>query len=72
MRLTEAQAGTRGRVTRVEGDAQLINRITAIGLTKGAMLQVVRNDRKMPVLIYCRETLIAINREDAQKVEVSQ
>ena len=70
MKLTEASAGSRVVVTRIDADAQLANRITAIGITKGVPMQVVRNDRKMPVMIHCRETLIAINRRDAEKIEV--
>ena len=30
----------------------------------------MRNDKKMPMLIYMRETLIAINRVDAERIEV--
>ena len=47
-----------------------MNRITAIGITEGTEFQTVRNDRKMPVLLYLRETLIAVNRDDAQRIEV--
>jgi ferrous iron transport protein A len=47
-----------------------MNRITAIGVTEGTAFQTVRNDRKMPVLLYLRETLIAVNRMDAERIEV--
>ena len=47
-----------------------MKRITAIGVTEGTEFQTVRNDRKMPVLVYLRETLIAINRADAERIEV--
>ena len=30
----------------------------------------VRNDKKMPLLVYLRETLIAVNRADAERIEV--
>ena len=70
MNLTQMQAGGFGVVTRVSGDARFLNRVTGIGLTKGVRFQLVRNDGKMPVLLYCRETLIALNRPDAQRIKV--
>ncbi len=70
MKLTETRPEANGVIRRIGGDAQFASRITAIGLTEGTSFQTVRNDRKMPVLIYLRETLIAVNRTDAEKIEV--
>jgi ferrous iron transport protein A len=47
-----------------------MKRITSIGITEGSRLQTVKNDPQMPLLIYTRETLIALSRADAMKVEV--
>lgn len=38
-------------------------------MSEGAEFQVVRNDRNMPVLIYVRETLLALNRNDCERIE---
>lgn len=70
MKLTETQPGMHGLIDQVRGDAHFANRVTAIGLTEGTPFQTIRNDRAMPVLIYLRETLIAVNRQDAEKIEV--
>lgn len=70
MKLTETKPEASGVVFRIGGDAHFVSRITAIGLTEGTVFQTVRNDRKMPVLIYLRETLIAVNRRDAERIEV--
>jgi len=70
MRLTETKPDQRGIVKRIVGDAHFMNRITAIGVTEGTEFQTVRNDKKMPVLVYLRETLIAVNRSDAERIEV--
>ena len=72
MKLSEMQAGTNGTVKRLDGNERFLNRITAIGLTEGASFQVVKNDKKMPVLVYVRETLLAINRKDCEKMEVAE
>ena len=70
MKLTETKPEENGIIRRIGGDVHCANRITAIGLTEGTVFQTVRNDRKMPVLIYLRETLIAVNRTDAERIEV--
>lgn len=71
MKLTETRPDMHGLIGRVRGDAHLANRVTAIGLTEGTPFQMVRNDHSMPVLIYLRETLIAVNRQDAEGIEVT-
>ncbi|MBE6002338.1 MAG: ferrous iron transport protein A [Sarcina sp.] len=70
MKLTETRPDQNGQIRKIDGDAHFLNRITAIGVTEGTQFQTIRNDKKMPVLLYLRETLIAVNREDAQKIEV--
>ena len=70
MKLTETRPDQYGAISRISGDAHFMNRITAIGVTEGTAFQTVRNDRKMPVLVYLRETLIAVNRMDAERIEV--
>ncbi len=70
MKLTETTADTQGRIVRVDGDDHFMNRITSIGMTEGTPFRTVRNDRNMPILLYLRETLISLNRADAQRIEV--
>ncbi len=70
MKLTDTKSDQHGLIRRIGGDAHFAKRITSIGLTEDTEFQTVRNDRKMPVLIYLRETLIAVNRADAERIEV--
>ena len=70
MKLSECKAETLGSVRSLGEDRKFINRITSIGMSEGVEFEVVRNDRKMPVLIYVRETLLALNRNDCKKIEV--
>ena len=70
MKLTETRPDQHGVILNIGGDAHFIKRITAIGITEGTEYQTVRNDKKMPVLLYLRETLIAVNRDDAERIEV--
>ena len=70
MKLSETKKDTHGKVMGIEGDAHFVSRVTAIGMTEGVPFQTVRNNKHMPVLVYLRETLIALNRADAERIEV--
>ena len=60
---------TSARIVSLGNDRRFIRRITSIGMSEGVDFEVIRNDRKMPVLIYVRETLLALNRSDCEKIE---
>lgn len=70
MNLTQTKPNQNGVIIGISGDVHFANRVTSIGITEGTAFQTVRNDRKTPVLVYLRETLIAVNREDAERIEV--
>ena len=70
MKLSEMRANTRGKVKDLGKDDRFLKRITSVGLTEGAEFQVIKNDKRMPVLVYARETLLALNRKDCEKIEV--
>ncbi len=70
MKLSELKADTYARVVSLGSDERFIKRITSIGMNEGVSFEVVKNDIKMPVLIYVRETLLAMNRKDCEKIEV--
>lgn len=73
MKLIDMCADSHGVIAAADsGDMRFISRASAIGLTSGTPLQMVRNDPKMPVLIYVRETLLALSRADAAKIEVNE
>ena len=72
MKLTEMKRDTFGKVESLKNDERFLKRITSIGLTEGTSFQVVKNDRKMPVLVYVRESLIALNRNDCESIEVKE
>lgn len=68
--LTQVEEGREYTVKDVKGDARFISRITSIGLTTGAMLKVVRNVKRLPLLIYSRDTMLAINKREANNIYV--
>ena len=70
MKLSELGEDSHAVVKRLAGDDHFLKRITSIGLTEDTPFQVVKNEKKMPVLIYARETLLALNRKDCDRIEV--
>ena len=59
-------------VEKLTGDERFMSRITSIGLTPGCTIKVIRNDKNRPMLIYTRDTLIALNRNECKGIEVTE
>ena len=70
MKLSELKADTSAKVVSLGTDERFVNRITSIGMSEGAVFEVIKNDKKMPVLIYVRETLLAMNKKDCERIDV--
>jgi ferrous iron transport protein A len=60
--ITASKCGQRGIVAALGGDARFLSRITAIGLTPGCPVEILRSEKRQPALLYCRDTMIAIGR----------
>lgn len=58
------------RIQSIDGDTRFLTRITSIGLTVGGVLKVVHNQKKQPLLVYTRDTLIAVNRKESERILV--
>ena len=72
MSLSEVKENGAAVVTTVNGDTRFITRITSIGLTPGCKVSVVKNDKNRPMLVYSRDTMIALNRNECQGIEVEE
>ncbi len=72
MKLGELKENTEAVVSGLNGDERFIGRITSIGLTPGCRVSVIKNDWNRPVLIYSRDTMIALNRKECDGIEVSE
>ncbi len=72
MKLGELKENMDAVVSGLAGDNRFISRITSIGLTPGCKLKVVKNDKNRPMLIYSRDTMIALNRKECEGIEVTE
>lgn len=70
MKLYEAKPGYSGEITLIDGDTRFLSRITSIGLTEGCKIEIMQNEKKQPVLLLSRDSLIAVNRKDCERIEV--
>jgi ferrous iron transport protein A len=69
-KLTEMQKGAEGTIVSVSGDARFVSRITSIGLTPGCKVSMIKNEKNRPILVYSRDTMIALNRKDCSNIEM--
>ena len=60
MKLSEADAGCYATVCSVSG------------IVEGTMVRVIQNLKDQPVLFYCRDSVIALGRQDCEKIEIKE
>lgn len=72
MKLTELKKDGTGIITRINGDNRFVSRITSIGLTPGCKVTVIKNEKRRPLLVYSRDTMIALNRNECEDIEVEE
>ena len=70
--LTKLKTGASGRVVQIGGDKRYLSRITSIGMNIGSRVEVLQNVKKRPLLVYSRDTMIALDRQEAQNIKVEE
>ncbi len=70
VKLNEVNTGQKAVVADVCGDSRFLSRIVSIGLTPGCKIEMLHNERKLPLLFYGRDTVIALNREESKDIAV--
>ena len=68
MTLSEAEPGKKYTVEEIKDEARLVNRLSSMGLMCGSTFEVCQNRKKQPVLIFTRDTLVAIGRKESKKI----
>ncbi len=72
MSLSEVKENREALVSGINGDTRFMSRITSIGLTPGCRVKVIKNDKNRPVLVYSRDTMIALNRNECNGITVEE
>lgn len=68
--LSGATPGKSYVVEEIKDEARLVNRLSSMGLMCGSRFEVCQNHKKQPVLIFNRDTLLAIGRKESEKIMV--
>ena len=71
-RLSLAEMGENrcGIVSQIEGDSRFISRIVSVGLMPGSSFTLLKNDGRSPILVFCRDTVIAVNHKECSQIFV--
>ncbi|MCR5591610.1 MAG: ferrous iron transport protein A [Lachnospiraceae bacterium] len=72
MSLSEVKENKEALISEISGDTRFMSRITSIGLTPGCRVRVVKNDKNRPILVYSRDTMIALNRNECRGITVEE
>ncbi len=72
MSLSEVNENKDAVITAIQGDTRFMSRVTSIGLTPGCKVSVIKNDKNRPMLIYSRDTMIALNRKECSGITVEE
>lgn len=70
MKLSEMTAGQEGQIHGLRGSDRFLGRITSVGITVGCHVVVMQNRKKTPVLVYARDSAIALDRDDCDLIDV--
>ena len=70
VRLSEAQPGKKYFIREIKDESRLINRLSSMGLLYGSQIEICQNHKKQPVLVFTRDTLVAIGRGESEKIIV--
>ncbi|MBP5158555.1 MAG: ferrous iron transport protein A [Treponema sp.] len=71
-RLSELAKDASGVIASINGDTRFVSRITSIGLTPGCRVSIIKNEKHRPLLVYSRDTMIALNRKECDWIEVAE
>jgi ferrous iron transport protein A len=71
-KLSEIKAGQTVVVKEITADDRLISRTSSMGIIIGSRIEVLKNERKQPLLLFCRDTMVAVNRRECEKIKVEE
>ena len=62
--------GQKAKITGISGDRRYLSRVTSIGLNVGCDIEMLQNVKNRPLLVYGRDTMIALNRNESERITV--
>jgi ferrous iron transport protein A len=71
-RLHDLRQGQKAVIAAIDGEARTVNRAVSIGLTPGCKVEIIKNQKNRPLLVYSRDTMIALNRKECESIMVEE
>lgn len=71
-KLTSCKKGTFCSISNIKGDNRFISKISSIGLSVGAEIQILKNSFGIPMLIYSHDTVIVISKKEAVNIFINK
>lgn len=68
--LSSLSPDSEGVIASIDGDTRFLSRITSIGLTPGCRVRIIKNDKNRPLLVYSRDTMIALDKKECESIYV--
>ena len=70
--LRDLKVGSEAVVTSISGDVRYLSRITSIGITPGCRVRMLKNYKNRPLLIFSRDTMIALNKKESESILIEE
>jgi ferrous iron transport protein A len=70
MTMAETKKGQFYRIRKIGGETRFLSRVTSAGLTPETRVEILQNAGGLPVLLYARDTMLAVNRREARQIEM--
>lgn len=64
------KSGEHGNISDLQGTQRFLDSIASVGITIGCPIVVMQNRKKTPVLVYARDSAIALDRSDCNLIDV--
>lgn len=71
-KLLDLKPEQEGTVASITGDSRFVSRITSIGITPGCTVSIIKNEKHRPLLVYSRDTMIALNRAECENILIEE
>lgn len=68
--LSESIPGKSYFVREIKDEARLTHRLSSMGILAGTKIEICQNNKKQPVLLFARDTLVAVGREECAKIKI--
>lgn len=70
--INKIKDGKKCRIISLKGNKRFLSRIIAMGLTPGCELEILKNKNKQPLLLYARDTIIAIANKESEHIIIEE